>query len=268
MRIDVARERGGVVAVQELVQGQLGVLGVGHVAGRDGEAAAHALDQKVIPVRVRVGAGGGGQLEPAEDLQRDQHRQTLAVGRALPDPFAAVVDGQRLHPLAAVRGQVFHGQHAARLAHGGHHPLGDGSAVERLRAGGAPRCAARRPASGLRITSPAWGARPCMSSSPPWRAARSWPAAALPQACADGGPPGTRRRPARRPAPPPARAAGCRSGRAGRPRRRGRPARSRCGHGRRAGRSPAPRGAAAPGFSPRALRPEPLRACTVPLAAS
>ena len=35
MRIDVARERGGVVAVQELVQGQLGVLGVGHVAGRD-----------------------------------------------------------------------------------------------------------------------------------------------------------------------------------------------------------------------------------------
>ena len=42
-----------------------------------------------------------------------------------------------------------------------------------------PRCAARRPASGMRITSPAWGARPLHEQlSAPWRAARSWPAAA------------------------------------------------------------------------------------------
>ena len=134
MRIDLARERGRVVAGQESVQGQLRVLGIGHVAGRDGETAAHALDQQVVAGRVRVRARGNGQLESAEDLQGDQNCQALAVGRALPDPPAAVVDGQRLHPLAAVRGEVFRRQHAARLAHGGHHPLGDRSAVERLRA--------------------------------------------------------------------------------------------------------------------------------------
>ncbi len=87
------------------------LLRVPDPAGQIGEGQLLGFDQ-VVEVLRRVVAHGG-EVERLEDAQHLQRRDTLPVGRQLPDPIALVVDGDRPNPLHPVRRQIIQREKAA-----------------------------------------------------------------------------------------------------------------------------------------------------------
>ena len=132
--IDQARAAGEVALVEHLLGRAAHVAArIGDVRVDVGEGELHRLDLQVL----RLGAVDRQRLEVelAQDAERDQRSDALAVRRDLVQAVAVRIDADRLDPLGRERGQVARLHRAAVRARVGGNRSGDLALVE----GGAAR---------------------------------------------------------------------------------------------------------------------------------
>ncbi len=106
---------------------------IGHVAPGVGEPELHRLDLQMKTI-------GGvdrqrGHVEVTQDAQRDERRDSLAIGRHLMKVVAAVLDRDRVDPVGAVRGEILLGHRPVVGTAGERDALGDRAAIEALALG-------------------------------------------------------------------------------------------------------------------------------------
>ncbi len=128
-RVDQLRPAREIVRVEHLLGAQTHAARIGGVRVDVGERELHRLDLQVL----RFGAVDRQRLdvEVAQDAERRQRRDALAVGRDLVQAVAVGVDADRLHPFRPVLGEVAHGHGAAVLPRVRGRRGGDLAAVER-----------------------------------------------------------------------------------------------------------------------------------------
>src|SRR5262245_15075064 len=100
---------------------------------RIGELALDALERELqrldlqVPL-VAAAVRRGAELTTLEHPEREQGRDAGAIRRHLPHGVTAVIEPDRLHPFALVRGQVVRAQRASGLAGMTGDALGDHAA--------------------------------------------------------------------------------------------------------------------------------------------
>ena len=100
------------------------------VAHRIGEASR--FDQKVQPFRA-IGIERA-HIEAIENVEHHQRREALAIGWQFDHLKSAIIRRDRRHLVAAMRGKIRGGQHAAMRLQRRHHVIGNLALVEGTRA--------------------------------------------------------------------------------------------------------------------------------------
>ena len=128
-RVDALAATARVIFREQLGYRQTGEGRVGDEAMGVGKGQAHGFDHEVGAIRsVRVVA----QVELAQDRQRHQRGESLAVGRALEDPQSLEDRRDRLVPGDAMAGEIRLAHHAPGVSQRGDDRLADLTLIKNL----------------------------------------------------------------------------------------------------------------------------------------
>ena len=119
---------------KQSLQGNPGKAGIGDVTPAIRKRKLLGLHEVVQVVRRVVSPRF--EIQSLQDVEHDQGRQSLAIGRQLVDVIPFVIDADGLHPFGFVLGQISGGKDAALRAHGAHDLPGNFPFIEGLLSGG------------------------------------------------------------------------------------------------------------------------------------